>query len=179
MPTTVKPRKDLQNARDLCRRLQSQSCWLQRFIQGFSRSRVPGYCAPLWGWQHNNRGEAVSGGDTLGFRQQKQRHYESMGLAQLTTAPDFDETIQRMWEQELVWRQRERDKVREAAAGSFGEYADAARRRLYHHGFTEDFQLLEDPQQQDQRLTWIEYLEFEYWWLDRRTNSVGATQQQH
>ncbi len=131
-------------------------------------------------WQHNNRGEAVSAGDTLmGFRQQKQHHYESMGLAQLITDPDFDETIQRMWEQEQVRCRRERDKVREAAAGSFSEYADAARRRLCRHGFTEDFHLLEDPQQQDQRLTWIEYLKFEYWWLDKRTNSVGAAQKQH
>lgn len=123
-------------------------------------------------WQHNNRGETVSAGDTwMEFRQQKQLHYESMGLVQLTTAPDFHETIQRMWQQEQVRRQRERDKVREVAAGSFRDYADAARRRLCRHGFTEDFQLLEDPQQQDQRLTWIEYLEFEYWWLDKRTNS--------
>ncbi len=40
-------------------------------------------------------------------------------------------------------------------------------RRLTQHGFTWPFQLKEDPKQQDRLTTWIEYLNFEYWWLDR------------
>jgi len=45
-------------------------------------------------------------------------------------------------------------------------------RRLAQHGFTRPFQLKEDPKQQDRLATWIEYLNFEYWWLDRYTDTI-------
>jgi hypothetical protein len=46
------------------------------------------------------------------------------------------------------------------------------KRRLARHGFTRPFQLNEDPKQQDQLSTWIEYLYFEYWWLDWYTDTI-------
>lgn len=120
-------------------------------------------------WQRDNRGTQ----DTLSaFRQRKQRDYVSRGLEQLAAAPGFDDTIRKMWAHE----QREQSTIRETA-GDFEGYVAAARRRLREHGFTEEFRLDEDPRRQNGRLTWIEYLEFEYWWLDKRARSVKAAQE--
>ncbi|KAI1118972.1 hypothetical protein F5Y14DRAFT_446779 [Nemania sp. NC0429] len=79
-----------------------------------------------------------------------------------------------MWARE----QREHSTIKETA-GDFEGYVAAARRRLRDHGFTEEFRLDEDPRRQDERLTWIEYLEFEYWWLDKRARSVETAQERH
>src|SRR5699024_4585545 len=37
----------------------------------------------------------------------------------------------------------------------------------------------EDPKLQDKLTTWIEYLCFEYWWLDRYTDSIKRLQPDH
>jgi hypothetical protein len=85
-----------------------------------------------------------------------------------------------MWQQhERHDRRWKRNTFREVPGGSFSEYVEAARRRLRGHGFNEDFQLLEDPKQQSERVTWIEYLELEYWWLDRYASSVQHYQKRH
>ncbi|KAK2791411.1 hypothetical protein FQN52_004845 [Onygenales sp. PD_12] len=46
--------------------------------------------------------------------------------------------------------------------GRFVLYARAVKERLTKHGFTQTFQLDEDPTRQDKLTTWIEYLSFEY-----------------
>ncbi|KAF4503830.1 hypothetical protein G6O67_008771 [Ophiocordyceps sinensis] len=131
------------------------------------------------GWQCDNRGRiAITADESLAaFREEKQRYFESAGLASITTAPDFEDTIRKMWQQEqntgrLEW-------VREVKDGSFTEYVKAARRRLTEHGFHEAFQLLKDPRRQDARVTWIEYLEFECWWLDANTKTVQRHKPSH
>lgn len=98
-------------------------------------------------WRRDNRGGGGGGEeDTLAaFRQRKQRDYESMGLAQLAAAPDFDETIRKMWTHEQARRQREHSTIREAAAGDFEGYVAAARDRLRDHGCAEEFRPAEDP----------------------------------
>ncbi len=40
-------------------------------------------------------------------------------------------------------------------------------------------QLQEDPKQQDKLTTWIEYLYFEYWWLDRYTRAIQRHRPEH
>lgn len=123
-------------------------------------------------WQGNNRGVDMTGDENLAaFRDEKRRYFESTGLGKMTTAPYFDETIYQMWQQEQLRRQRKQDSFGEVCGGTFDEYVEAARRRLGGHSFTEAFDLLEDPKQQSERVTWIEYLEFEYWCLDRCTTS--------
>lgn len=59
---------------------------------------------------------------------------------------------------------------------NFLDYVNAARNRLARHGFNRPFQLDQDPKQQDRLSTWIEYLYFEYWWLDRYTQPVERLQ---
>ena len=46
------------------------------------------------------------------------------------------------------------------------------KRRLTQHEFTESFQLQKNLMQQDALTTWIEYLNFEYFWLDWFSNAV-------
>lgn len=68
---------------------------------------------------------------------------------------------------------------KEVKGGTFAEYMEAAQRRLAEHGFSEAFELHEDPKKQGGRETWIEYLEFEYWWLNRYSRPVQHFQRSH
>lgn len=73
------------------------------------------------------------------------------------------------WDQKQRIRAKERRQYREsdAAGPEFSDYVDAVKRRLARHGFTRPFLLDRDPKQQDSLSTWIEYLYYDYWWLDR------------
>ena len=51
-------------------------------------------------------------------------------------------------------------------------YVKAMKRRLTQHEFTESFQLLKNLMQQDALTTWVEYLNFEYFWLDWFSNAI-------
>ena len=131
-------------------------------------------------WQLDNRRAAISD-DEEGFSvflQAKQHEFAVIGAAEVTTQPGFEEAMWTQWEQEQQVRQWQRDNVREVQGG-FTEYAERAARRLAGHGFTKSFQLEEDPREQDEWTTWVEYLEFEYWWFDKHTQAVQRLQRQH
>lgn len=55
----------------------------------------------------------------------------------------------------------------------------AVEKRLAFHNFVQSFQLAEDPRQQDKRTTWVEYLNFVYWWLDRHAAFMKASEPQY
>ncbi|KAH6632483.1 hypothetical protein F5144DRAFT_548438 [Chaetomium tenue] len=61
----------------------------------------------------------------------------------------------------------------------FSDYVDAVKRRLARHGFTRPFELNQDPKQQGEFETWIEYLGFECWWLDLFTGAIERGQEHH
>lgn len=61
----------------------------------------------------------------------------------------------------------------------FSAYADAMKRRLAQHGFTQPFQLQKDPTQQDALTTWVEYLNYEYFWLDWFSNAIQRLKPDH
>ncbi|KAJ8124649.1 hypothetical protein O1611_g8990 [Lasiodiplodia mahajangana] len=64
-------------------------------------------------------------------------------------------------------RSLQRRDCRESRDGKgFDGYVEAVKQRLTRHGFTRPFQLQKDPKQQDRLTEWIEYLNFEYWWVD-------------
>ncbi|KAM3555457.1 hypothetical protein MY1884_005578 [Beauveria asiatica] len=48
----------------------------------------------------------------------------------------------------------------------FHEYIQDVKRRLARHGIPPPYTLDEDPNKQDKLTTWLEYLNYEYWWLD-------------
>lgn len=130
-------------------------------------------------WQRDNRRSSNSTAyeSLAAFREEKQRYFESAGLGSITTEPEFEDAIRKIWQQEqdtgrLEW-------IREVKNGSFTEYVKAVRRRLAEHGFREAFRLLKDPQRQDERATWIEYLEFECWWLDANAKTLQRRKTSH
>ncbi|XP_044719102.1 uncharacterized protein HRG_07667 [Hirsutella rhossiliensis] len=88
----------------------------------------------------------------------------------------FERQLQR-WQDFRKWQIDNRDL--EDDDGGFPDYVEAVRRRLARHEFTRPFQLREDPKQQDKLTTWIEYLNFEYWWFDRYTKSAERLKPDH
>ncbi|EFY85387.1 hypothetical protein MAC_08582 [Metarhizium acridum CQMa 102] len=128
-------------------------------------------------WQLNNRGinykddyddEAFSA-----YVEDLKREYREIGwdeqAARIEADPNSLKQPGEWWhamQTHCNWRRRYQ---RELECHSFSDYQGAVRARLARHGFTRSFYLAEDPKQQDKLTTWIEYLGFEYWWLDRYT----------
>ena len=133
-------------------------------------------------WQRDNRntGRGTPDDETLSaYREERRRYFESTGSYNIPADAQFDRSMEDMWQQGRGHRRWKREMFREVRGGSFDEYVEAARLRLADHGFTEAFLSLEDVKRQSERMTWIEYIEFEYWWLDRYGRSVRRYQQQH
>ena len=71
-----------------------------------------------------------------------------------------DERARRTWQ---------RHYCRESGVGvgvPFSTYVAAVKGRLARHGITRPFELHPDPKRQGKLETWLEYLSFEYWWLE-------------
>jgi hypothetical protein len=66
-----------------------------------------------------------------------------------------------------TWREFRRWQRKNREDGRFAKYAEDVKAGLAEHGFTRLFQLAEDQERQDKLTTWIEYLDYEYWWYDR------------
>ncbi|KAK4039345.1 hypothetical protein C8A01DRAFT_47139 [Parachaetomium inaequale] len=125
-------------------------------------------------WQQDNRGIVNDEAGFLAFVDANDKAYAILGT-----------TWQKMWPRETESRHREslkeqwecQENKRKAdhywlrggcKHTTFSEYADdQVQHRLARHGFTLTFKLPDDSTQQDQLTTWIEYLNFEYSWLDR------------
>lgn len=119
----------------------------------------------------------MAGESLSDFMKEKRLPFEMQGQAAWTRTPEYEEAIRSWWEEDQATGQWKR--IREVKGGSFTEYVKAARRRLAKHGFHEAFQLLKDPQRQNERATWIEYLEFECWWLDANARTVQRRKPSH
>lgn len=131
-------------------------------------------------WQVDNRGLEDEDGGFPAFVDMMKRLYakdESTGeLARLEADPSW---LKSEWLHDQRKRGRQRRWHRERGCNGFSDYVDAVKRRLARHGFTQPFQLQEDPKLQDKLTTWIEYLCFEYWWLDRHTDSIERLKPDH
>ncbi|KAL8354467.1 hypothetical protein RB601_004050 [Gaeumannomyces tritici] len=84
--------------------------------------------------------------------------------------------LKELWDDEQERRTWQRHYCREPGDSGVGfpGYVDAAKRRLARHGFTRSFELNQDPKQQGKLETWIEYLSFEYWWLDQFMHAIDC-----
>lgn len=91
------------------------------------------------------------------FRQWAKAHMTREGLATIDADPSY-------FHEKWASAQRKRQLFRDG--NGFADYERTMRRRLARHGFDRPFKLMEDPIEQDNLTTWIEYLNFEYWWLD-------------
>jgi hypothetical protein len=74
------------------------------------------------------------------------------------------------WQAFREWQRKNR------AQGRFPKYAEGVKGGLAEHGFTRPFQLDEDPERQDKLTTWIEFLDYEYWWYDKDIRVVKRHQ---
>ena len=64
------------------------------------------------------------------------------------------------WENFCEWRAARRERF--FFRGSISEYTEWNKESLAEDSFTPSFQLDEDPERQDRRTTWIEYLTYEH-----------------
>ena len=82
----------------------------------------------------------------------------------MVSEPTFEQAVRKMWEM--------KPKLREVPSDAgFQAYREAVKRRLASHPFTRAFRLEDDPRQQGDWTTWVEYLNFEYWQADRQAAS--------
>ncbi|KAI0867599.1 hypothetical protein GGS24DRAFT_485117 [Hypoxylon argillaceum] len=80
------------------------------------------------------------------------------------------------WDREQSQRREQRRLCRERGCHGFQDYAEAVKCRLARHRFTHPFELDEDPKKQCKLTTWIEYLNYEYWWLDTYARQIERLQ---
>lgn len=129
-------------------------------------------------WQKDNRGTLDDDEGFLAFADQHRPSYTMVAAAHRTTLSEdakqhIEESLRQAWEREATKRRYDNHYLRETQSySSFSDYVEHVTRRLVHHGFTDPFELCQDPVQQDQAPTWIEYLNYEYSWLDRYARSM-------
>jgi hypothetical protein len=157
----------------------------------FHEHSVPGPHRPRWWessilqlknwerfrtWQRDHRGPNDQD-NFQAFVQEQYRDWKILldGVDYSDWCLETEEQPTRLWS---AWEKRQLDRAtyREQGCGSFTDYSEAARRRLEKNGFHHPFQLQADPMQQDPLTTWIEYLAYEYWWLDHYTEPLDDTQ---
>ncbi|KAI9674961.1 MAG: hypothetical protein M1817_001367 [Caeruleum heppii] len=135
-------------------------------------------------WQNDNRKLDDDEGAYLTFVERMKRVPKCLHgtkEAEMEADPSF---YQSCWKQRRRIREWKRYHHRESECDArvsegFPGYVNAVKGRLARHGFTRLFQLQEDPKQQDKLTTWIEYLNFECWWLDRYTRAIERWEPVH
>ncbi|KPM39122.1 hypothetical protein AK830_g7449 [Neonectria ditissima] len=135
-------------------------------------------------WQNDNRGREDDDGGFLAYIEQEKRRIKihclprsrDKQLAEIEADPSC---LKSGWNVQQSLRERQRCLYRERGCRRFRDYAEAVKRRLARHGFTEPVELDEDPKKQDKLTTWIEYLNYEYWWLDKYTSDIERLEPEH
>ena len=90
----------------------------------------------------------------------------SGGSPERTARPEFEQGARRLWEREYDHNQPQLDRHDDDVEAIFSTYAETARTLLTDRGLVLPFQPHQDPTQQDQRTTYVEYLSFECTKLD-------------
>ncbi|KAI1632199.1 hypothetical protein F4809DRAFT_628848 [Biscogniauxia mediterranea] len=122
-----------------------------------------------WGdfckWRCEKRGVYNKDAEfSLYVEARKRRIRLSAGEQQI---PELKVLMSQFERQEAFRRAKQRDLIKDHKDGDFPGYIEAIKRCLDNHGFKKSFQLRQDPDQQDDITTWIEYLGYEYLWYDR------------
>ncbi|EGX88257.1 hypothetical protein CCM_08300 [Cordyceps militaris CM01] len=135
-------------------------------------------------WQNDHRGHEDDEGGFLAFvewnkhitRRDMKPKCAAKHLAEIEADPSCLKSI---WEHRQWERERQRRYCRERGCQGFSDYTEAVKRRLARHDFTQPCKLNEDPKNQDNLTTWIEYLNYEYWWLDKYTSDIERLEPEH
>jgi hypothetical protein len=77
------------------------------------------------------------------------------------------------WQDFRKYQQRNREE------GRFLTYINAVKRSFARHGFTRPFELDENLERQDKLMTWIEFLDYEYWKQDKDMKFVKRLQPEY
>lgn len=111
--------------------------------------------------QWDNRGLGDTEAGVSAFIEASRRKYDgATGYKAMISTPSFDETMRSQWQSMPPSRQI-------SDGQTFSAYKDAVERRLTSHHFTRRLQLRKNPQQQDAWTDWLEYLNYEQWFLER------------
>lgn len=130
-------------------------------------------------WQRDNRGlqdendgyaAYVEWRKRIEKRDRKEEHYAKWE-AEVVADPS---SLNGGWDLIRDRRERQRYYHREQSCSSFPDYANAVKRRLARHTISHPhhLHLHEDPKHQDRLTTWIEYINFECWWLDKHSKAI-------
>ncbi|RMD39521.1 hypothetical protein DV735_g5615, partial [Chaetothyriales sp. CBS 134920] len=135
-------------------------------------------------WQNDNRGREDDNDGFPAYVEWKkhiiQRDLRPKSAAKRLAEIEADPScLKSSWEDRQWERERQRRHCRERGCRGFRDYTEAVKRRLACHGFTQPFELDEDPKNQDKLTTWIEYLNYEYWWLDKYTSDIERLEPEH
>ena len=106
-------------------------------------------------------------GGLSAFIEASRRKYEGMDAKAMASAPSFDETIRRLWQQMPVSRELPEGQT-------FSAYSYAVKMRLAPYNFTPLLQLKEYPQNQTAWTDWLEYLSFELRCLEMLTLAADS-----
>ncbi|KAL9019071.1 MAG: hypothetical protein Q9185_003613 [Variospora sp. 1 TL-2023] len=99
------------------------------------------------------------------YFEEYRRDFEMDGAApEQVDRPEFEQTARRLWEREYDYGPPQ---LHDSPEAVFSRYADAARTLLADHGFVQAFRLQADSEQQDQWTTYVEYLAFECYLLEK------------
>lgn len=135
-------------------------------------------------WQIDHRGIEEDDGRFPAYIERKKqslaREYSPGAYARWLAQMEGDPSKYRAgWEHAHTSRQHQRVRHRESGSDGFLEYQQALKHRLAQHSFFRPFQLDEDPKHQNKLATWIEYLNFECWWLDEYIESKECLKLKH
>ena len=82
----------------------------------------------------------------------------------MVSSSSFEETIRRQWQRNSISQQ-----VIVPDGQVFTAYRDAVKRRLARYDFARPLQLRKNPHQQTEWTNWLEYINYEQWWLEGQT----------
>ncbi|KAF0318440.1 hypothetical protein GQ607_014358, partial [Colletotrichum asianum] len=132
-------------------------------------------------WQNDNRDRQDDDGGFLAYVEKEKQfartdYTSEAGLKRIADIETNPLCLQGEWDLRQSLRRRQRYLYRERGCKGFRNYASAVKRRLVSHGFLQPFNLSVDPGKQDELTTWIEYLNYEYWWLDQYRCTIERLQ---
>ncbi|KAF2844173.1 hypothetical protein T440DRAFT_523707 [Plenodomus tracheiphilus IPT5] len=121
-------------------------------------------------WQWDNRGTADEDGGFSAFLAAERRMYKQMRIEAFDSS--FEETTLRLWQQKPKLRLLSDDH-------GFRAYREAVKRHIAPHNFNRPLKLMKDPRKQTEWTTWLEYVNFEQWWLERHAAAAESEERQY
>jgi hypothetical protein len=135
-------------------------------------------------WQRENRGILDDEAEFIAFGDASNKELAMLGLTWQSAWPgqsesQYQESLQSIWKNKKRKRDANHNNLRGGRAyAGFPEYVDQVKDRLGQRGFRRPFTLLPHIKQQDRLTTWIEYLNYEYLWLEWYSRFINRLQRE-